>query len=143
MAPLFALPARERVSQSCAIAIGQVVHLIRRPDVLLLAALSAVNLYADYAVTFGFMPILAGQLGASDPVKAALPSLNLAAVAAGSLSVALLVRRAGTRLLLTGSVDLLSGRVLVVAVARDLPTLFLSQVLFGLAAGADILCSWG
>jgi MFS family permease len=133
---LFTLPVREHTSQMGKITARQVVRLIRRSDVLLPAVLSAINLYADYTVTFGFMPILAEQLGANDPVKGALVSLNLGAVAMGSLLIALLARRVGTRVLLWGSTGLLSLGIALAATAHDLATLLVSQLVFGLAAGS-------
>lgn len=136
IAILLILPVRETACDGARRSGASVVRLIRRPDVLLPAALSAVNLYADYTVTFSFMPILAGELGVSDVTKSLLVSLNLVAVAVGSLLVVTLARRIETRFLVWGSVVLLSIGIGMVAVADNVSLLIASQFIFGLAAGS-------
>ena len=132
---LLILPVREDTPRAPKITARQAVHLIRRPDVLLPAVLSAINLYADYAVTFGFMPILAEHLGAGDAIKSALVSSNLGMVAAGSLCAALLVPRIGARSILWTSITLLPIGMILAAGAPNLPWLLVSQLCFGFAAG--------
>ncbi len=132
---LFILPVREKIRRASRLSAQQAIQLIRRPDVLLPAILSAINLYADYTVTFGFMPILAGHLGASDVVKSALVSSNLIMVAGGSLCAALLVRRIGTRMLLWTSICLLPFGMVLAGIAPSISWLFMSQLCFGFAAG--------
>src|SRR5690606_37383597 len=77
--------------------LGSLTTLITRPDVLLPALLSAVGQYVNWAAIFGFLPILAQQLGASDLVLSLMTSLSVIMVAFGNWATTYLVRRLGAR----------------------------------------------
>ena len=72
-------------------------RLVTRRDVLLPSLLSAVAQYANWASTFGFLPILAKNLQASDVTVSTLVSLNIFLGLLGNLAATTLVRRMGAR----------------------------------------------
>jgi len=111
--------------------------LITRRDVLLPALLSAVSQYAAWAVPFGFLPILAEQLGATDMVQSGLVSLHIGVVTLGGLVAAGISRRFGARNLVYVGFVVLSAGIAVAALAPALPFVFVAQFCSGLAMGVS------
>lgn len=115
--------------------IGGIGRLITRRDVLLPSVLSAVSQYANWATTFGFMPILARQLGATDVIQSVLVSMNIAVLTVGNLLVTAIVRRTGSRRLVYASFILLALGITAAAMAKTLAAVFAAQFLIGLSQG--------
>jgi DHA1 family multidrug resistance protein-like MFS transporter len=115
--------------------LGSLTTLITRPDVLLPALLSAVGQYVNWAAIFGFLPILAQQLGASDLVLSLMTSLSVIMVAFGNWATTYLVRRLGARNLSYLSFGLLGIGVGCAALANVLWVVFVVQILVGFGQG--------
>ena len=135
LAVLVYLPVKEvrleRKSQSVQ-AIGR---LVTRKDVLLPSALNTLAQYTNFATTFGFIPILARQFGASNITQSLLVSMNLALGITGNLLTTTLVRRFGARrLVLSGFLAMVLGIVLLWR-AQSLAWIFPAQLLLGLGFG--------
>lgn len=109
--------------------------LVARRDVLLPSILSAVNQYAVWGTTFGFIPVLADQLGAADVIKSLLVSLNLGVGILGNLTATTMIKWIGSRRLVQGSILLMSLGMGTAALASNLPLLFVAQLLIGLGGG--------
>jgi MFS family permease len=110
-------------------------RLVTRPDVLLPALLAAVGQYAEWAVTFGFQPILAKQLGATDVVISLLLSMHIGIVTLSTLATAAIVERIAARRLVYGSFVLLSMGIGMAALAPSLPLVFVAQSFIAVAQG--------
>ncbi len=135
LAILIVLPAREMPRQSQRPSVRSIGGLIARRDVLLPSVLSAVGQYANYATTFGFLPLLAGQLGATDVVQSMMVSMHIGLVTLGSLATAAIVSRIGARRLVTLGFVLLAVGIGGAALASSLPLLFAFQFCIGLSSG--------
>jgi MFS family permease len=135
MAIVFVLPVPERRLQPQRPSPGAIGSLIARHDVLLPSLLSAVGQYANWAATFGFVPILAREMGASDVALSLLLSLNLGVVILGNALATTVVGRLGAQRLVYLSFALLALGVGGAAVAPSLGLLFTSQLCVGLSQG--------
>jgi predicted MFS family arabinose efflux permease len=135
LAILVVLPTQEERRRPQRPSFTGVGSLITRPDVLLPSLLAALSQYANWSITFSFMPILARQLGATDVTQSALMSMHTAVVIVGSLLATAIVNRVGARRLVYLSFALLSAGIGGEALAPSLPLLFVSQLCIGLAQG--------
>jgi MFS family permease len=135
LAVLAVLPVQETARASQEPSLRSIVEIISRRDVLLPALLAAVAQYANWATTFGFIPILAEQLGATDVTLSLLLSLNLGVLTAGNLLITTIVNRVGARRLLYLSFVLLAAGIGGAALVPTLGWLFAAQVCIGLAQG--------
>ncbi len=109
--------------------------LFKRIDVMLPSCISLVGQIGNWAITFGFLPILAGQLGAGDVTKSLLVSLNLAALTVGNLFNTMIVSRVRHSLLLLVSISFFSGAVVLSAVSNRIELLLVATAVMGLANG--------
>jgi MFS family permease len=110
-------------------------RLIVRKDVLLPAALQAIGQYADWTATFGFVPVLARALGATDVELSLLVSMNIGVVLIGNLLAMSAVRRAGTHSLVYIAFVLMAAGIGGAALAGSLAFIFAAQCLIGLGQG--------
>jgi MFS family permease len=136
LAALAILPVREKPLPAQRPSPRAIGALITRRDVLLPSLLSMIAQYVTWATTFGFLPILARNLGASDAVNSLLVSLNLLLGMAGNLAVTALARRTGSRPLLLAGLLLIALGVGVAAAAPSLAFVLVAQALMGLGFGA-------
>jgi len=135
LAILIMLPSREErhpLQRPSLVGIG---GLITRPDVLLPALLAALSQYANWTATFGFMPILARQLGATDVTQSLLLSLHIGLATLGNLVATTIVSRVGARRLVYLGFVLLSTGIGGAALAPSLLLIFASQFCIGLSQG--------
>jgi len=117
------------------ISLYEMAGLFIRKNLLVPAFISILVHYADWSVTFGFLPILAQDLGATDIMKSALISLNIAALtAANLLNTFLLKRIKHTTILFIGTFVLFSG-ILVIVFSKSLGCIFAGTMLMGFAFG--------
>ena len=135
LAVLIVLPAREERRPPQRPSVASVRSLITRPDVLLPSLLAALSQYVNWTATFGFMPILARQLGATDVVQSMLMSMHIGVVTLGNLLATPIVRRVGAQRLVYLGFVLLSAGIGGAALAPSLPLIFVSQFCIGLAQG--------
>jgi predicted MFS family arabinose efflux permease len=134
---LIAVPLPGQARRPRRPSVGGIGRLITRRDVLVPALLAAVAQYAMYAIPFGFMPILAEQLQASDVALSMLVSLHIGLSMVGSFAAALAVERIGARKLVVVCFAAMSAGIGLAALAQALPALFAAQVCIGLAHGVS------
>ncbi len=110
-------------------------RLMSRQDVLLPTLISIVLHYAEMSVTFGFLPILAHQMGASDIVKSVLIGLNIAAISAANLLNTLLLKRLQHLYLLLFGAFIYCVGILIIAYSPSISVLFIGTMCMGFAFG--------
>jgi MFS family permease len=135
LAILVVLPAQESrrpVRLPSAAGIG---GLVMRRDVLLPSLLNAVGQYAAWATTYGFLPILAKQLGATDVTQSILVTVSIGVIIVGNLLATAIVRRIGARRMVYLSFALMAAGVGGAAIAPGLEMIFAAQVCLGLSQG--------
>jgi len=135
LATLVVLPARERRHAPKQPSVRSIGRLIVRREVLLPSLLAAANQYANWAVTFGFLPILAGQLGATDVTQSMLVSLHIGVIMVTNLATAAIARRIGARRLVALSFVLFAAGIAMAALAPGLSLLFVAEFCIGLSMG--------
>ena len=128
------LPRPER-SRARAVNARSVMAVFTRPDVLLPSFASAVCQFGVWAVVFGFLPLLARQLGAGVVVVGLLMTTNLVANTAANFFSTISVTKDNKRALLFGSFGLFAAGAVLAAVSRSVPLLFAATVLIGAANG--------
>lgn len=110
-------------------------RLVTRRDVLVPALISTVFQYVSYASSFGFLPILAKELGANNLQQSLMVSMTVGFFALGNLSATWASRRfSSQRLVLFGLVTSSLG-LAAAALAPSLGLVFLAQFLIGLSGG--------
>jgi MFS family permease len=135
LAILVVLPIREGRRPPQRPSVGSIGRLISRRDVLLPALLAAVSQYANWAATFGFMPILARRLGATDVMQSLLVSMHIGVMLLGNLVATSIVGRTGARRLVYLSFVLLAAGLGGAALTPSLALVFVSQFCIGLSQG--------
>jgi MFS transporter, DHA1 family, multidrug resistance protein len=117
--------------------LGSIGRLITRRDVLLPSVLSAVTQYATWATVFGFVPLLARQMGASDFLLGIMVSMNIGVAALGNTLLASSIRRVGKSTLLYSSFFLLAAGVMAAALGQSLILIVLAQFAIGFSTGMN------
>jgi MFS family permease len=135
LALLIVLPIHEKPRPRQRPSLVGIGTLVTRRDVLLPSLLSAISQYANWAATFGFLPILAKQLGATDIVQSMLVSMNIGVVIMGNSLATGIANRIGARRLVYISFFLVSMGLACAALATSLPLLFVAQFCIGLSMG--------
>ncbi len=135
LAIVIMLPAREKRRPPKQPSVVDTGRLITRRDVLLPSLLSAVSQYVTWATTFGFLPILAKQLGATNVTQSILVTMNIAVVTLGNLMATTLIRYMGAQRLVYLSFWLIAIGTGGAALAPSLPIVFLAQFCIGLSQG--------
>jgi MFS family permease len=110
-------------------------ELFTRADVMLPSIISLVGQIGNWAVTFGFLPILAEELGAGDVAKGLLVSLNLAALTAGNMLNTVIVRKVRYIPVISVSIVVFAIGIALTTVASSLAALFAAAMLMGLTNG--------
>ncbi len=132
---LVALPARERPHPPRRPSVGGISHLVTRRDVLIPSLLAAVSQFANWAITFSFMPILAEHLGATDITLSVLLSMHIGVGTVMTLVPVMVVPRVGIRRLVHVTFMLLSAGMGLGALAPSLVWVFAAQFCLGAAQG--------
>ena len=132
---LVTLPVREQVRPPKRPSLQSIQVLITRSDVLLPALLNLVSQYLSWASTFGFLPVLAKTLGASDQMQSLLMSMNLGIGMAGNLLTTTIVRRIGALRMVYLSFVLMCGGMFMAGAGGSLAWVFAGQALMGLGGG--------
>lgn len=115
-----------------------ILNLITRRDVLGPGLLNLILQYVSYTTTFGFLPILARQLGAGDVLLSMLMSLYLLALTIGNLSAALLLKRTSLNSLLYSTFILTAVAIVIASISRSYWPVIGAQVLAGFAMGIGL-----
>ncbi len=135
VAVVLMLPVRKKPQPTRRPSIASIGRLITRRDVLLPSLLAAVSQYANWAATFGFLPILAESMGATDIILSLLVSMHIGVVIITNLGAAGLVDRMGARRLALIAFVLLAGGIGLAALAPSLAIIFVAQFLIAVAQG--------
>ena len=135
LAAVFVLPVPLNSQPAGAPKLRPLRRLFLRRNVLLPSLLAAVNQYVVFGVSFGFMPVLAKQLGAGDVTIGLLASVNLLLFLLGNLSATSSGSRLGSESMLLGTYVLFALAIAAAALAKNIPLLFLIQGLLGIAHG--------
>ncbi len=112
-----------------------ILSIFSRRDVLIPSFTNALCQFSVWAITFGFMPLLAKQVGASSVAVSLLMTLNIASNAAANLVATALARRGGKRILVYGSFAAFAGGALLAATSGSVTLLFVATIVMGLANG--------
>ena len=135
LAVLMLLPLSDPAPPAGKSSSGILLDLIRNKTVTIPSALAIMNQFINFSVTFGFLPVLAGRLGADDVVKSMLVATNIVALILGNLILTTLAKRTKPVHLLIASFGLFTVGVAGTALTLRLSWLFLLQGLLGLAHG--------
>lgn len=115
--------------------LSSVRTLITRRDVLAPSLLAAAIQYVNWSTIFGFIPVLAERLGATDITQSILVSLYIGVSLLGNLITTAVAERIGERRLVSASFIMAALGLVGAALARSLPFVFVSQVSIGLSFG--------
>ena len=129
------LPVDEPRRPPKAPSIAGIGRLLARRDVMVPTLLSTIAQYALWTTSFGFLTMLAKQLGASNVMQSAVVTLHLVFVVLGNLIVSSQTKRVGTQRLVYASFALLFVGMMIAALAPSLLILFAAPVFIGLALG--------
>jgi MFS family permease len=135
LAVLVVLPTPETRYPPKRPSVGGIARLIVRRDVLLPSLLNTVGQYINWGVSFGFVPLLAKELGAGDVVLSFLTTLHLIFYTIGNLATTTVIRYMGTRRLLYWSFVSLAAGTVGAALAPSVPILLAVQGFLGLGIG--------
>jgi DHA1 family multidrug resistance protein-like MFS transporter len=117
------------------ISFRSIAYLFMRKDVLLPSVISIVVHYADWTVTFGFLPIVAQDMGANDVVKSALISLNLVSIAVANVLNTVMLKKVKHSILLCSGSFLFFIGIMAISFSHTISGLFLGTILMGFAFG--------
>jgi predicted MFS family arabinose efflux permease len=126
---------REARRPSVQPAVSRLKGLLLQPDVLVPSLLALVAQYANWASTFGFTPILAEELGATDTLLSIMISLNVAVIMLANLGTATFSKHLANKTLAVAGFASLTVGLVSVAWAPTLPLLFAGQFCVGLSMG--------
>jgi predicted MFS family arabinose efflux permease len=115
--------------------IRPLLRLLLNRTVLLPSALAAINQYVIFGISLGFMPVLAGQIGAGNVVLGYLAMVSLLFFLLGNLTATSPRSRFRSESLVLVSYILFAGAVVTAALSRNIPLLFICQGFMGLAHG--------
>jgi len=135
LAILILLPYKEMRRPTQAPTLRGIINLSTRRDVMVPSLLNFITQYVVMATTFGFIPILANKLGATNVIQSVMVTTNLALLILGNLLIAPITKRVNQQNIIIASFILMSMGIATVAMANSLGIIFLSQVLLGLSGG--------
>ena len=135
LAVVFVLAAKYEAPPKKKTSAEKLLRLATNRNLVLPTVISTVNMLGTWAVPFGFMPILAEELGAGHVAKGLLISLYVAALICGNLLNTLMVRNLKPVRLLYGSTLLFAAGIAGSALSPSLLVLFLAASGIGLANG--------
>lgn len=129
------LPSRETPNAPRPANLRSFWAILSRRDVLVPSLLSMVFMYCNWASTYGFVPIIAQELGGSDVTISLMLSMNLLITTLGNLFTGAAVVRFGERAMVYLTFISVGLGVAGAAWAPNLTWLFVSQLCIGLAHG--------
>jgi DHA1 family multidrug resistance protein-like MFS transporter len=117
------------------VSLASIGVLFLRRDIVFPAFISIIVHYADWAVTFGFLPILAQDLGANDVVKSLLISLNIVSITAANLLNTLILKKVRHTLVLSCGAFIQFAGIMVIAFSPSLSWIYPGTMMMGFAFG--------
>ena len=111
------------------------LSVFSRRDVLVPSFTNALCQFGVWAITFGFMPLLARRMGAESVAVSLLLTLNIAANTAANLFATVVAGRGGRKFLIYGSFAAFSLGAALAAVSGTVGLLFVATIIMGLANG--------
>ncbi len=132
---LAVLPVREVRRPPKPFSWASIGRLIARRDVLLPSLLSAVAQYAQFAITYSFMPVLVKAMGGSDLDQSVVMTLGIVMYTLGNLVATSLAHRVGGRQLVNASFIVICGGIGIGAIASSLFITLIAQLVIGFAMG--------
>ncbi|HUZ17771.1 MAG TPA: MFS transporter [Spirochaetia bacterium] len=118
-----------------AVSVSSIAKIFVRGDVLLPSFISAIGQIGNWAVTLGFMPILATQAGAGEIEVGLLIGLNVVASMVGNLLNTVVTRRISRTSLLYGAFALFSAGIVFIALIHSIVLFFVGSFVIGLSTG--------
>ena len=112
-----------------------ILATFRRRDVMLPSITNAFVQFGVWALSFGFMPLLAHRMGASAVATGLLMTLNIAANMVANLFATFIAKKNSRRWLLPASFVAFAGGAILAALGTSIQFLFVSTVVMGLANG--------
>lgn len=135
LALLLLLPAPEHRKSRSAPTLGGIFQLVTRSDVLAPALLNALIQYLIQGISFGFVPLMARELSASDQVISLMTVVHLALITPALMALTLLLKRFRPRTLVMVCFMILAAGAACAALADSVVWLFASQALTGIGYG--------
>jgi len=135
LAALFVLPVPVNSSPAGAPKLRPLLRLFLRKDVLLPSVMGAINQYALFGISLGFLPVLAVRLGAGDVALGYLAMVNLLFFLLGNLTATSSGSRLKSEWLVLGSYVLFALAIAAAALSRSILLLFVIQGCIGTAHG--------
>ena len=135
LALLLLIPAPEHRKSGAAPTAGGIWQLVTRSDVLAPALLNALIQYLIQGISFGFVPLLARELGASDQAISLMTVVHLALITPALMALTLLLKRFRPRTLVIACFAILAAGAACAAMAHSIAWLFASQALTGIGYG--------
>lgn len=128
-------PLKENPLISERVSFSSFSKLVTKKDVLYPSLLSMLAQHVNWGLTFGFLPILARSIGASDSEVGLLIIVFFLFFLVGSLITAALGKPLGNKkLVLLGFINLILG-ISLAYYGKDLAFIYFAQVLIGFAIG--------
>ncbi len=137
LALLLMIPAPETRRPPTRPGLQSLLRLITRKDVLLPSLLSMIVLYVVWGLSYGFFPLLAKQLGASEVTLSVLVSTSVVIVIVGNLAATAIAPKVGTRRMIALSFVIQTVGIGLTALVPSLPIVFVAQFLVGYTFGVS------
>jgi len=135
LAAVIVLPVPVNSRPAGAPKLRPLLRLFFRKDVLLPSFMGAINQYALFGISLGFMPVLAGRLGAGDVALGYLAMVNLLFFLLGNLTATSSSSRLKSEWLVLGSYVLFALAIAAAALSKTIFLLFVFQGCIGMAHG--------
>ena len=123
------------ISQVSASSGRSTLSVATRPLLLTVSLMAILLHFAVFTGVFGFIPIYAAEIGASDSQLGLITMINLGFSAFGALVTVWIWERLGYRLTITLSAFLISISLFVIPFITVVPVLMASQISCGLGSG--------
>ncbi len=132
---VMAVTGERRTKKHTPISLGRFARVITVPQLLIVAGLAAVNQYLTFALTMGFVPVLADRLGASNTDLGVLTTIGFGSYTVSALLAAWTVSRIGERRLVVAGSAATALTSLALPLVANIPQLYVAQALNGLGRG--------
>ena len=137
LALLVMMPGKECSGTHLSPSLQTLKALTLRPDVMIPSWLSVVSQYIVFGSTYGFIPILAAHMGASNVALGLMMSMNLLLITFGNLGITRLTQRFSTSRIILISFIALSLGLALAGFSQSITTLFIAQAIIGAANGIN------
>jgi DHA1 family multidrug resistance protein-like MFS transporter len=132
----FVIFAKEyRIQDKRSLSWGEFKHVARRPLLIVVSVMGILVFFAQFASVFGFVPVYAVKIGASDTELGILIMLSSGVSMIGALVVAPMMKRRGNIFTLVLGAFILGLSLLAVPFVHSIPILDTVQMLNGLGWG--------